>query len=562
VTAVGGIDRGSRKVPIGEETGQSLVVVLLAIPVLLLFVALVIDGGNLVVQKRQLQTAADAAALAAAQSLTPVTGTCDTGSTCHDVILVGYSQKNGGSSTMPPCTSPTMMNCYVAPYKGTPGLIEVRLRKQVGSLFAGLLGAAFHVAARAVASANPLTSITDPTTTESTSPGFTDSGSVTTVTNPGTTSPGGATTYTVGTTVFGENDGGVGFAMSTDCPAISYTGAGQGDIGALETNGGVRITGNDNKSISSLGVGRLRDPGCFLNSAPAVIGNLYGPFAPKPWPLPPPPVPTPPGGCTSLFTNSVVTNRSRTTNVATLTTAAAHDLLVGTTVTIAGVGSGFDGSVTVTAVPTATTFRYANTGPDVASTSSGGTVTPTSGPYNIGTGWSTTHAPGVYCLPGTGLLTLGAVNLAGGAGYTFFAYDINASSGTFKNYTPAPGQPPTVFYASHNFVLNGGGASVTGFIFAPNGEIRINGGGVSAGEGYLESQTIVIAGNFANFLGRGPGTGGTVTTTVVTSTTPGTTSPGSVTTVTTPGTTIAGTVSTTTIPGTTITTGSTIGLDE
>jgi len=70
------------------------------------------------------------------------------------------------------------------------------------------------------------------------------------------------------------------------------------------------------------------------------------------------------------FGNSTktVTNKALTSNVATLTTGAAHGFEVGQSVTVSTVDSTFNGTYTITAVPTTTTFRYAKTATDVAST--------------------------------------------------------------------------------------------------------------------------------------------------------------------------------------------------
>jgi hypothetical protein len=53
---------------------------------------------------------------------------------------------------------------------------------------------------------------------------------------------------------------------------------------------------------------------------------------------------------------------ARASNVATMTTEAAHALIPGQIVTIANVGASFDGKHVVTATPTTTTFRYASVG--------------------------------------------------------------------------------------------------------------------------------------------------------------------------------------------------------
>ncbi len=62
-----------------------------------------------------------------------------------------------------------------------------------------------------------------------------------------------------------------------------------------------------------------------------------------------------------------VSNKALTSNVATLTTSAAHGLSVGMEVVITGVDATFNGTYTITTVPTTTTFTYAKTATDVTS---------------------------------------------------------------------------------------------------------------------------------------------------------------------------------------------------
>jgi hypothetical protein len=85
---------------------------------------------------------------------------------------------------------------------------------------------------------------------------------------------------------------------------------------------------------------------------------------------------------------STVTNKALTANVATLTVAAAHGLIVGDSVVVASVGAPFDGTYTVTGVPSATTFSYVKTNADVTSGAATGTVTwpgrPAAGAYVMG----------------------------------------------------------------------------------------------------------------------------------------------------------------------------------
>ena len=63
-----------------------------------------------------------------------------------------------------------------------------------------------------------------------------------------------------------------------------------------------------------------------------------------------------------------INNKALTSNVATLTTTAAHGLSTGMEITITGVDATFNGEYTITGVPTTTTFTYAKTAANVAST--------------------------------------------------------------------------------------------------------------------------------------------------------------------------------------------------
>jgi hypothetical protein len=87
-----------------------------------------------------------------------------------------------------------------------------------------------------------------------------------------------------------------------------------------------------------------------INGTPVIVGSGYtgdGPFV-------------------------TVTNKALTSNVATLTTSASHNLTTGDTVSVSGVDSTFNGTFTVTGTPTSTTFTYAKTAANVTSTSATG----------------------------------------------------------------------------------------------------------------------------------------------------------------------------------------------
>lgn len=65
---------------------------------------------------------------------------------------------------------------------------------------------------------------------------------------------------------------------------------------------------------------------------------------------------------------NTVTNKALTSNVATLTTGSVHGFEVGQSVTVSDVDATFNGTYTITAVPTTTTLRYAKEAADVTST--------------------------------------------------------------------------------------------------------------------------------------------------------------------------------------------------
>src|SRR2546422_8462358 len=95
----------------------------------------VVDGAIAFAQRRMAQNGADAVALAAAQSLAS-DGTCD--ASCQ-AIVEKYRLANNVPSSLVSCDVSHTTNCYVAPYHGTIGKIEVRLTKQnVPTFFGGV----------------------------------------------------------------------------------------------------------------------------------------------------------------------------------------------------------------------------------------------------------------------------------------------------------------------------------------------------------------------------------------------------------------------------------------
>lgn len=80
---------------------------------------------------------------------------------------------------------------------------------------------------------------------------------------------------------------------------------------------------------------------------------------------------------------ATISSRSLTSNVATITTSAEHNFVVGKTVEIAGLGSVFNGKHVIVATPTTTTFTYAKTNTDVTSSAVPGTATMYIGAGNL-----------------------------------------------------------------------------------------------------------------------------------------------------------------------------------
>jgi len=262
-----------------REAGQALILVALAMPLFMSIAALVVDGANLMVHHRQLQTAADGAALAAAQDLSaylpisPPGGACSTWGTQRTVqprpaivaAAEDYSNRNSGPGTLAGgscasdtarCSAATDRNCYTWPYRGDSKLVEVRLRESVSGFFTNAfdavvpgdpLGNVFNVGSRSVASATLNTTITS-----------TSSTSVRT----GTTIP--PRTTTVFTTTIGP--GAALFAKDTACgpnQGISVTGNNDRIAGVAFSNGRITITGNANTHVDNAQYGGPN--GCTLN---------------------------------------------------------------------------------------------------------------------------------------------------------------------------------------------------------------------------------------------------------------------------------------------------------
>lgn len=176
----------------------------------------------------------------------------------------------------------------------------------------------------------------------------------------------------------------------------------------------------------------------------------------------------------ALNAGTLVTNKALTSNVATLTTSTAHGLVAGDLVWVEGVGAPFDSTTarfTVVATPTTTTFTYAVTNTNIASTAVSSSYAKVSKPGNIcfesastlvSTGYVTTGAirygtlePKNYkFIRARGDFSYGAMDLrsidAAGNLYTIITY--NSSVGTPEAATTSPEGPQE--YLSYKFTLS------------------------------------------------------------------------------------------------------------
>jgi hypothetical protein len=140
-------------------------VVALVLPVLLGFAAVVVDGGNLFAQRRTVQNAADAAALAIAdQELDAYGAGCDLNLSACQKTLVNYSNRNRGPDgmiTADDCArKPT--DCYTleTSYIGGRARVKVTIKKHASIFFGGVLRKfgvlpSYNVQASATASTKP-----------------------------------------------------------------------------------------------------------------------------------------------------------------------------------------------------------------------------------------------------------------------------------------------------------------------------------------------------------------------------------------------------------------------
>ena len=124
----------------GRESGQMLVLFVLALGVLMGFAALSIDVGLILYERRSAQNAADAAALAGARDL-PESPSAAVLAARQWAAQNGFSSADGATITVN------------TPYQGNSGAVEVVIEEETPFLFARAIGLdSVNVHARAVAS--------------------------------------------------------------------------------------------------------------------------------------------------------------------------------------------------------------------------------------------------------------------------------------------------------------------------------------------------------------------------------------------------------------------------
>ena len=173
---------------------------------------------------------------------------------------------------------------------------------------------------------------------------------------------------------------------------------------------------------------------------------------------------------TSATSAGTIVNKALTSNVATLTTSAAHNLAVSDSIWVEGVDATFNGEFTVTTVPTTTTFTYTKAATNVVSTAvtSAAAIVATTGAIYLEdlteltpTGYLTTgniryntlEKKNFKRLLGRGDFTYGSMSLntvdEDGVVYDVISYDSSVGAPEVTTSSPAVAQE----YLAYKFVM-------------------------------------------------------------------------------------------------------------
>jgi hypothetical protein len=173
---------------------------------------------------------------------------------------------------------------------------------------------------------------------------------------------------------------------------------------------------------------------------------------------------------TSATSAGTIVNKALTSNVATLTTSAAHNLAVSDSIWVEGVDATFNGEFTVATVPTTTTFTYTKAATNVVSTAvtSAAAIVATTGAIYIEdlteltpTGYLTTgniryntlEKKNFKRLLGRGNFTYGSMTLntvsQDGTVYDVISYDSSVGAPEVTTSSPAVAQE----YLADKFIM-------------------------------------------------------------------------------------------------------------
>jgi Putative Flp pilus-assembly TadE/G-like len=384
--------------PLGREDGQSLILLVLTLPVLLAVAAFVVDGAKLFVQHQSAQNTADAVALALAQDLPCAGSDCPSDPT-FAADNAYYTSSNGLDNPLVPCDSTNTTNCYVTPVGSDYSKIQVKITEASRTFFAGaafkLFGGGtpdFKASASAIASAS-----------SGPPPPFTFVAlNKTAACENHTLILRANAQLKVDSSIYVDSCNSPHDAFDIKGTSGSLTANGISVVGGWEKENTTDTLSADNGTdlcnySNSTLVPSPTPAGCPLTGQPVLQDPLSDTPAPAlgvpAWGGFGPPV--------------SVTTMARSAKVATLTTSSAHGLAVGDSVTVSGLGSGFDGVYTVKAVPNATTFTYDNS---LGSDGCGATCPdlPTITGYQLSSGVAT-----VTVSPGTTLVSPNPVTVGG-----------------------------------------------------------------------------------------------------------------------------------------------------
>ena len=505
------------------KSGQSLVLFAITLPLMLLFVAFVVDAAHAFVDQRHLQNAADAAALAAAQDVSNGT---PCGTTCGATATSYVSQNGFQVSSLPTCAGNPGVDCYtyLAASGTQPAEVIVKLYNCTPTYFGVLPGVPSQIceSVSSAAATSPLTSttITPAQTNYNTSTitnvqDNTTNYITTTITQitTGTTTPA-SVNYGVSTVFTPLAGNGTLFALGTDCVTAA---AGRH---SPATTAGIEISSNTATMQGSVySNGGIETPGGeTFQGSPVSYNSACTATAGKP---------------TGTFPSGQPTTNSGTASYPYLLSAAQLTALC---------------------------------------TSAGATNSPNAAII--------ISSPGVYCSDvsitapnSTMAVTMIAPNIIvnGNQKQNLSGYAAGPDGQALLAYVLSPNYPSpyATTPASSPISLSPNNGSMNGDIIAPDTSVTMD--GIQFAQGFVEAKTIEINSNGIT-IGDGPVPGGgtstqvytTASTTIPGSSTPDTTNyvPTTTPTVTTGSTSYSTSTSTSITPASTqvSTTGTTIGL--